>query len=334
MGPMGPVGFGDPFGGPMGPGGFGDPFGGPMGPGGFGDPFGGPMGPGGFGDPFGGPMGPGGFGDSFGGPMGPGGFGGDYYNEAPMEEYYFEDPSLYEYYVPPGEEFHHESESESGGGGGSGSGSTTFSGSNNADTSDKSGESVSWRFEGFSGNDSLIGGSAADTFWGAIGNDTLTGNGGNDIFYFGDNTEGTDTITDFNSSGSDILKFAQPFSGYYSRTAYATDTGATGTTYNIAANGNTLPKVINFTTDNSNYASPSQTAAFFSSLNITTDGTTPISGSESFIIVTGDGNHSAVYGWTDTGDGVISSSEIFSLALLSNTDNDTLSSANFAFGTI
>ena len=41
--------------------------------------------------------------------MGPGGFGGDYYNEAPMEEYYFEDPSLYEYYVPPGEEFYHES---------------------------------------------------------------------------------------------------------------------------------------------------------------------------------------------------------------------------------
>ena len=67
----------DPFGGPMGPSGFGDPFGGPMmGPGGFGDPFGGPMmGPGGFGDPFGGPMmGPGGFGDPFGGPaMGPGG---------------------------------------------------------------------------------------------------------------------------------------------------------------------------------------------------------------------------------------------------------------------
>ena len=72
------------------------------------------MGPGGFGDPFGGPMGPGDFGDPFGGPMGPGGFGGDYYNEAPMEEYYFEDPSLYEYYVPPGEEFYHESGSGSG----------------------------------------------------------------------------------------------------------------------------------------------------------------------------------------------------------------------------
>ena len=76
-----------------------------------------------------------------------------------------------------------------------------------------------------------------------------------DIFYFGDNTEGTDTITDFNSSGSDILKFAQPFSGPYTRTSYATDTGATGTVYNMLTNGNTLPKVINFTANNSNYAS-------------------------------------------------------------------------------
>ena len=32
---------------------------------------------------------------------------------------------------------------------------------------------------------------------------------------------------------------------------------------------------------------------------------------ESFIIVTGDGTHSVVYGWTDTGDGVISNGELF-----------------------
>ena len=235
-GPMGPSGFGDPFGGPMmGPGGFGDPFGGPMmGPGGFGDPFGGPMmGPGGFGDPFGGPaMGPGGFGDPFGGPMGP---GGDYYNEGPVEEYYFEDPSLYEYYVPPGE----------------------------ANYLEKANMKVEVEVEvdlvlrlfldpimqtHLTNRESQFLGHLKDlvetilllvvlfidTFWGAIGNDTLTGNGGLDIFYFGDNTEGTDTITDFNSSGSDILKFAQPFSGPYTRTSYATDTGATGTVYNIA----------------------------------------------------------------------------------------------------
>ena len=84
-----------------------------------------------------------------------------------------------------------------------------------------------WNFNGFSGNDTFIGGSGNDTFWGAVGNDTLTGNAGSDIFYFGDNTEGTDTITDFKSSG-DILKFAQPFGSSYTRTSYATDAGANG----------------------------------------------------------------------------------------------------------
>ena len=55
----------------------------------------------------------------------------------------------------------------------------------------------------------------------------------------------------------------------------------------------------------------SQTAALFSNLRVTTDGSTPISGNESFIIITGDGNNSLVYGWTDTGDGVISNGELF-----------------------
>ena len=263
--------------------------------------------------------------------MGPGGFDGAYNENAPVEDYYFEDPSLYDDYIPFGEEYE---AYELGGGSGSGSGSgTTYDGSNNADTMDKSTETAAWTFNGFSGNDTFIGGSGNDVFWGAVGNDTLTGNTGSDTFYYGDNTEGTDTITDFNSSG-DVLKFAQPFSSAYTRTSYATDAGATGTTYNIAANGNTLPKVINFTTDNSHYASSSQTAAFFNTLSVTTDGSTPISGSESFIIVTGDGNHSAVYGWTDSGDGNISGGELFSLAILANVDNDNLSAANFSFGVI
>ena len=51
-------------------------------------------------------------------------------------------------------------------------------------------------------------------------------------------------------------------------------------------------------------------------------------------LISGNGVNSAVYGWTDTGNGAVSSSEIFSLATLDNTDNDILSSSNFAFGTI
>ena len=76
------------------------------------------------------------------------------------------------------------------------------------DNVDKSSESVAWRFEGFSGADIFKGGSGDDIFWGAIDGDTLTGNAGQDVFYFGDFTEGTDTITDFVVGGSgDVLKF-------------------------------------------------------------------------------------------------------------------------------
>ena len=73
---------------------------------------------------------------------------------------------------------------------------------------------------------------------------------------------------------------------------------------------------------------------FPSGLTITTDGSTAISSTESFLVVTGNGTHSAVYGWTDSGDGVISNGELFGLAVLSNVDNDTLSAANFSFGNI
>ena len=119
------------MGGPMGgPGGFGDPFGGPMGgPMGFGpDPYGGPMG---FGpDPYGGPMGP------MGGPMGPMGgpmmgFGPDPYAKGPMETYFFDDPSLYDYYYD---------EIEAGGLSAESIQTTdqTFTGTNNVDSINKS----------------------------------------------------------------------------------------------------------------------------------------------------------------------------------------------------
>ena len=327
--------FGDPYGGAVG--GFGDPFGGPGG--GFGDPFGGPGG--GFGDPFGS-----GFGDPFGGPVGEfggpagefgpggfiqGGFGAGFYdpyggfveNEFYQEEY-FDDPSLYnDYYNDP--------YFESSGSGSSGT-SNNFNGTSSADSEDKSSETDSWQFNGYSGDDTFIGGSGDDTFWGAIGNDTLTGNLGIDTFYYSDNTEGTDTINDFSST--DILKFAQPFSGSYSRSDFFSDSGVSGSTYDISASSSLLPKVFNFTEDNPSYASASGIANFLSGLLITIDGSNPISSSESFILVSGNGANSAVYGWTDSGDGEVSSTELFSLAILDNTDNDTLSSSNFAFGTI
>ena len=156
----GPGGFGpDPFGGP---GGFGpDPFGGP---GGFGpDPFGGP---GGFGpDPFGGPvdpiMGGGyqmGFTDPFGGPVFNaiyndfgGGFIEAYGDSSYMMEpvYFFDDPALYDDYIPPGEvsgEYQTEELNQT---------DFTLSGTNNADNLSASSSSSSYTLAGYSGNDIL-----------------------------------------------------------------------------------------------------------------------------------------------------------------------------------
>ena len=101
------------------------------------------------------------------------------------------------------------SESGSGSGSGGGSSGTTFIGSSNVDNVDKSAEATAWRFEGYSGADIFKGGSGNDVFWGAIGGDSLTGNAGQDTFYFGDMTEGNDTITDFTvGAGGDILQFS------------------------------------------------------------------------------------------------------------------------------
>ena len=125
-----------------------------------------------------------------------------------------------------------------------------------------------------------------------------------------------------------MSKFAQPFSS----NSYATDNGTFGTTYNISASGNTLPKVFNFTANNSNYISSNEHNLFFWS-HFTTDISTQFI-LMSFIVVTGNGTHSAVYGWTDTGDGVVTNGELFSLAVFSNVDNDNLSAANFSFGVI
>ena len=310
--------------GPGGPGGFGP---GGFGPGGFGP---GGFGPGGFGP---GGFGPGGFGP---GGFGPGGFdpyGPDPLGGAPAGNFYYEDPSMFENF---GEA--EGSESGSGSGSGGGSSATTFIGSNNVDNVDKSAESSAWRFEGYSGADIFKGGSGNDVFWGAIGGDTLTGNAGQDTFYFGDMTEGNDTITDFTvGAGGDILQFSTSVQ----TSAYARDASVVnmvqlhGTTYNMGSNSNVLPTIFNFT---SQFSSANTTAGVknqLTSFKVTTDGSTAISSATDFIIVTGDtSTNGHVYGWSDAGNGVIDNGELFGLATLTGVDNDNIGATNFTFGPI
>ena len=345
-GPGGPIGF-DPGGGPgdFGPGGPGD-FG-PGGPSGFGpdgfDPGGfGPagFGPGGFGPGGFGPggFGPAGFGPSGFGPSGfvPGGFdpyGPDPFGGVPAGDSYYEDASMFEN-IGEAEGY----EPESGSSGGSGSSGTTFVGSSSADSEDKSSESTAWRFEGYSGADNFIGGSGNDVFWGAIDGDTLTGNAGQDTFYFGDLTEGNDTITDFTvGAGGDILQFSTSVQ----TSAYARDASVVnmvqlhGTTYNMGLNSNVLPSVFNFTSQFSSANTTTGVTNQLTSFKVTTDGSTAISSPTDFIIVTGDtSTNGHVYGWSDGGNGVIDNGELFGLATLTGVDNDNIGATNFTFGPI
>ena len=75
----------------------------------------------------------------------------------------------------------------------------------------------------FAGNDTIVGGLGIETITGGLGADTMTGGGGVDIFAFGTNgsVAGTsmDIITDFNTSGADVLTF-----GATTNIAYGIDT--------------------------------------------------------------------------------------------------------------
>jgi hypothetical protein len=299
----------------------------------MGGPMGGPMagpigGPGAFGpDPYGGPMGgPGGPGDPFGPVMS----GTDTYVQ-PI--YFFDDPSLYmDFFEPASFEF--EEEGEEGGGGGSGSGSgNTITGTNNADSEDKSTSSDAWTFKGFSGNDNFKGGSGNDTFFGGLGADDLTGNGGSDTYYFSDFLEGADTIRTF--SAADTLVFAYNFTNNYSRTlTFESHSGSGSYVYNIGGSGN-LPIVFNFAADNSNHTSSAGVSNFLNSFRVTTDGTTDISTVEDALIVTGNGGNTSVWGWQNSGtNGTVEQTELVRLATLNGYDNDNMTAANVAFGTL
>ena len=277
-----------------------------------GQPFGGGFG----GEPFGGGFGGEPFGGGFGGEPFGGGFGEDFYmNENYYEEYYYEDSSFFD---------DDSSSTDS-------SSSETFSGTNSGDTMNYNTYTSSVTLKGFSGDDTLYGGSAADILFGGLGSDNLTGNGGSDQFYFitGD---GGDTISDF--SVSDFFVYGGSITSSYSRSSFESDSGSSGNKYDLSSNGNNIPYVFNFTTNINQYGTASTVASALSNFSVTTDGSNAVSSSDSYLVVTGNSTNSSVYLWEDTGNGAIASSELSSLATLSNFDNDTLTGSEFSFETL
>ena len=104
----------------------------------------------------------------------------------------------------------------------------------------------------------------------------------------------------------------------------------------MALNSNVLPSVFNFSSQFSSSNTTTGVKNQLTSFKVTTDGSTPISSATDFVIVTGSNspNNGYVYGWSDSGNGVIDNGELFGLAVLSGVDTDNIGATNFAFGTI
>jgi len=248
-------------------------------------------------------------------------YGPDPYSDAPVENYYFDDPSLYDHYDVD----HHNTESIQ---------ATDYreDGTNSSDTINKSSSGYSWTLAGYSGNDNLTGGPSGDVMFGGLGADTLTGNGGSDQFYFTALNDGADTITDFGSGDSLLFNYAPASS--YSRIGITVDANSSGGTYSIAASGNQLPNIWNFTRDLGSVANASGVVSTFSNFRVTTDGTNATSTSEDFFVVVGNASYTGVFVWRDNGNGVISTDELSHMANLTGVNNDSITGSEFAFQSI
>ena len=105
--------------------------------------------------------------------------------------------------------------------------------------------------------------------------------------------------------------------------------------YNINASGGNLPVVFNFMADNPGHNSNSATANALSNFRVTKDGSTDINTVEDFVILTGNGVDTTVWGWNNSGsNGTVESSELARIATLSSYDNDTFAASNVAFGSL
>ena len=215
------------------------------------------------------------------------------------------------------------------------SSSSTITGTNASDSFDYSGDySTSYTISGYSGDDILIGGGMGDIIFGGLGSDTLTGSYGADQFYYTDNSEGTDTITDFDYM-SDSIVYSGSISSSYTRSSMLIDSGNNGSTYDISTDtSGDLAYLFNFTANTSNYATASNVASHLSGFKVTTDGANAISTSETYFITIGDGTDSSLYLWEDTGNGLVAASELNELATLTALDNDFLTGTELSLATL
>ena len=235
-------------------------------------------------------------------------------------EYFFEDASLYENTnTIENTQTHYTEEQET---------TNTISGTEAAET--LSGTSLSDTIEGKGGNDTINAGEGNDVIKGGEGIDSIKGGLGDDQFYYGSKSDFYDIIYDF-GLGNDTLLFDVTVShNVYTRSGIINDSTQHGSSYDVDSNGHILPNVINFKTDLSNtgYKDKNVVADHFTSFAIQGTNYEDVSGTNDFLIITGDGTNSAVFLWQDLfndhGMFVNEPDELSLVALLNDFDNDTL----------
>ena len=243
---------------------------------------------------------------------------GDYIFEE--SGYFYEDASLYENTskIEDSETYYTDEQQTS----------VTINGTDSAET--LVGTSLAETINGLGGNDTISAGAGNDVIKGGEGIDSLKGGLGDDQFYYGSTSDFYDIIYDF-GLGNDTLLFDVTVNhNVYTRSGFINDSGQYGSAYDVDSNGGILPNLINFTSNmsTSDYASKDKVAENFSSFVVSGSDYEDVSGTNDYLIVTGDGTNSALYLWQDLfndhGQFFEESDELTLVALLNDFDNDTL----------
>lgn len=191
----------------------------------------------------------------------------------------------------------------------SGAGDDVLTGGNKADI-----------ISGNAGADTLIGGGGNDTLTGGDGADTLTGDGGKNIFNYTAASEFGDTITDFNTGNSqDSIDLDA-----------TTVSSLVGTGYTEVNSNGSVSSSEGFVVIKTSLGSAGDqqvAATVATQLNMLSG----LVANDARIFVIGDGTDARVWKWEDSGDGVVDSGELSSVADLTGVDNlNQFAESNFA----
>ena len=169
-----------------------------------------------------------------------------------------------------------------------------------------------------------------------MGNDIMKGGQGDDQFHYDAVNHFGDIITDFGTGDDTIVLGYNPTHPVYSRSGFYTHVSDSGDVYNIDANGGVIPNILNYTRNFDNipvgdFSSTVEVSkAFYGYVHGSSYAQTGVI--NDYLVVTGDGNDTAVFYWEDLdSDGMFfeEDNELTRIAILDNFNNDVMTGDEF-----